>query len=209
MITHFKIFENKENLETIATNESYFSWEYDSYTATAYLLLDRSNDELYLRITKIHVKSGIGSGTYRSTPVFINVGTLQKADLALVRSLLKKNSYDRKFSTFWQDEEGNKLSLTDLIKMHKPEKPKKELKHIKPIDTFKEEPKVEIKKDIELVQYSDKAYALFGEGTKEIKDQLKELGCRYNRFLTDPKSGEKRAGWIFPTTKLNKIQEII
>ena len=90
--------------------------------------------------------------------------------------------------------------------MHKPEKIKPELKHIKPISKFKEEPK---NKDIELVKYSDRSYALFGEDTKKIKDELNILGCKYNRFLTDPTTGQKRAGWICSIGKLDKVKELL
>lgn len=132
---------------------------------------------------------------------------MDKPSLASVRSLLKKHGHDaNKFSVHWEDEEGNKMSLGDLLKLRKPVKPKRELKYIKPIETFKE-PKIE--KDIELVQYSERSYAIFGEGTKAIKDELKTLGCKYNRFLTDPRTGEKKAGWIFSIGKLDKIKELL
>ena len=64
-------------------------------------------------------------------------------------------------------------------------------------------PKQEIKKETQkvvssesfnLVDYSEKAIALFGD-TKPIKDKLKELGGRFNPFLKF--NGEKTAGWIF------------
>jgi len=209
MIKEFKIFESGENYEVLATNKSYYSWEYDNQESTAQILLDKSDDSLYLKIHKVHVKTGLGAGTYPMNAEFVCIGTLQKADLALVRKLLKKHQYDqRKFSTHWEDEEGNKMSLTDLLKMHKPEKPKRQLKHIEPISKFQEVEKP-TDQEIELVQYSDRSYALFGEGTKEIKDELKNLGCRYNKFLTDPKTGQKRPGWIFSISKLDKIKDLI
>lgn len=49
-------------------------------------------------------------------------------------------------------------------------------------------------KDIEIVDYSDKAVAVFGN-TKEIKDKLKSLGGRFNPHLK--RNGKKVAGWIF------------
>ena len=98
------------------------------------------------------------------------------------------------------------MNLTDLIEMNKPEKPEKPLKYIKTPEEFKQ-PKQ--KKDIELVQYSDRAYALFGEGTKDIKDELSKLGCKYNKFLTDPLTGEKRAGWICSIGKLDKVKQLL
>jgi hypothetical protein len=201
-----KIFENFGNdYEVLATNEVYWRWEYDAITVTAKILLDKTDNSLYLKINSVHTKSGLGAGVFPKQLEFINIGNLQKADLALVRTLLSKHALQQKFSRFWEDKEGNKLSLGDLIKLLKPEKPKRELKHIKPITTF-EEPNIQ---NIELVKYSDKSYALFGLGTKDIKDQLIALGCRYNKFLTHPETGEKKAGWIFSNNKLDKIKEII
>jgi hypothetical protein len=216
MIKSFKLFEKMEdNYEVIGINSSSWSWNYDSCSVTAQILLEKSSDELYLRIRETHTKTGIGAGSRSEDKEFVSIGTLQKPNLALVRSLLKKHGYDQsKFSKFWEDREGNKMSLGDLIKMHRPEKPKRALKHIKPISDFdsqitnKTASKYE-NKDIELVQYSDRSYALFGNGTKDIKDKLKELGCKYNRFLTDPRTGEKKAGWIFSIGKLDKIKELL
>jgi len=206
MLTNFKLFENNVDYEVLGTNHSSTSWEYDHHEATATILLDKSDDSLYLKIRAVHTKSGLGAGSFPKDLVFIKIGNLQKADLALVKTLLKKHSYDqRKFSIHWEDEEGNKMSLTELIKMHKPEKVKKEMKHIKSIDTF-DEP---IKKDIEIVKYSDRSYAIFGNDTKEIKDQLMNFGCRYNKFLTDPRTTEKRPGWICSINKIDRVREII
>jgi len=200
----FKLFESSENFEVIATNSSSWSWEYDHCVATAQILLDKSNGELYLKIRETHTKTGLGAGSRSEDKEFVSIGNLQKPNLALVRTLLKKNGYaQNKFSVHWTDEEGNKMTLTELIKMLKPEKPKRELKHITPKETFDKQP------DIELVQYSERSYALFGDGTKRIKDQLRELGCKYNRFLTDPRTNEKKAGWIFSIGKLEKIKELL
>lgn len=72
-----------------------------------------------------------------------------------------------------------------------------------------EEIKESVKKEglkISLIQYSDKAIALIGE-TKEIKEQLKSLGGRFNKFLTV--EGEKVAGWIFPNNKRNDLEKLI
>jgi len=213
MKTIFRLFESIENYEVLGTNESSWSWDDDSDNITAQILLDRSDDSLYLKIRQVHTKHGLGAGQRSADLAFLKIGTLQKADLSIVRTLLKKHAHQksrggRGFSAFWIDEEGNKMNLTDLIKMHKPEKVKKEMKHIKPIDTFDtfEEP---TKKDIEIVKYSDRSYAIFGKDTKEIKDDLLALGCKYNRFLTDPRTAEKRAGWICSLNKIDKIKEII
>jgi len=213
---NIKLFESVSDYEILGSNESNWSWDDNSDYRTAQILLDRSDNSLYLKINQLYTNGGLGGGRQRNTELEnVKIGTLEKADLAKVRSLLKKHSHERSragsgFSTFWRDNEGNKMNLTDLLSLHKPEKVKKEMKHIKSILDF-EEPiiKQETTKDIELVKYSDRAYALFGEGTRKIKDQLIALGCRYNKFLTDPATGQKRPGWIFSIGKLEKIKEII
>lgn len=59
---------------------------------------------------------------------------------------------------------------------------------------------------LEMVDYSEKAIAVFGD-TKAIKEQLKELGGRFNPSLNY--NGEKRAGWIFSKKKADKVKELI
>lgn len=49
-----------------------------------------------------------------------------------------------------------------------------------------------------LVEYSEKAVAVFGD-TKSIKEELKAMGGRFNSRLTH--NGEKIAGWVFPKSK--------
>ena len=211
---HLKLFESVNDYEVLGTNESNWSWEDNSDYRIAQILLDNSNNSLYLKIHQVYTNNGLGKGKQSNTNLeFVKIGNLQKYNLLLVRSLLKKHSHKKsitgsRFSRFWKDDEGNKMSLKDLIDLHKSEK--FEMKHIKSVSKF-EEPiiKQEQNKNIELVKYSDRSYALFGEGTINIKDQLIVLGCKYNRFLTDPKTGQKRQGWVFPIGKLDKIKEII
>ena len=57
-----------------------------------------------------------------------------------------------------------------------------------------------------LVNYSEKAIALFGD-TKPIKDRLSDIGGRFNRRLTH--DGQKRAGWIFQKAKEAQVREAI
>lgn len=59
---------------------------------------------------------------------------------------------------------------------------------------------------VEIVDYSEKALAVFGE-TKEIKDQLKKLGGRFNPSLKH--NGEKRAGWIFSKKQAEAVRELV
>lgn len=77
-------------------------------------------------------------------------------------------------------------------------------------DLISEEPKKAVEslkvEGLELVDYSEKAIALFGN-TKEIKEKLKEIGGRFNPFLT--RNGEKMAGWIFSKSKENELKNLI
>lgn len=56
--------------------------------------------------------------------------------------------------------------------------------------------------EVAIVDYSEKAIAVIGD-TKPIKDQLKDLGGRFNFRLSCG------AGWIFPKSKLNDIQNLL
>ncbi|MDR3058098.1 MAG: fusion protein [Prevotella sp.] len=58
----------------------------------------------------------------------------------------------------------------------------------------------------EIVDYSEKAIALFGD-TKEIKDLLKAMGGKFNPRLTHNEG--KQAGWIFQKSKREELQNII
>lgn len=57
-----------------------------------------------------------------------------------------------------------------------------------------------------LVDYSDKALALFGD-TKPIKDTLKEMGGRFNPALNH--NGIKEAGWVFSKSKRELLNSIV
>lgn len=58
----------------------------------------------------------------------------------------------------------------------------------------------------EIVDYSQKAIALFGD-TKPIKELLMAMGGKFNPRLTH--NGAKRAGWIFQQAKREEIETII
>jgi hypothetical protein len=55
--------------------------------------------------------------------------------------------------------------------------------------------------NVSIVDYSEKSFAVIGD-TKPIKDQLKELGGKFNFRLTCG------AGWIFPKSKLEEVQAL-
>jgi hypothetical protein len=58
----------------------------------------------------------------------------------------------------------------------------------------------------EIVDYSEKAIALFGD-TKAIKDLLSAMGGKFNPRLTYRDS--KKAGWIFSRTKRTGLEEVL
>lgn len=63
---------------------------------------------------------------------------------------------------------------------------------------------------IELVDYSDKSWALRGEDTKKYRDEIKKLTKIFNPYLKDPDTGKRFGGWIIAkihTDKLNKLLE--
>ena len=69
-----------------------------------------------------------------------------------------------------------------------------------------EKTKIDSVKGLEIIDYSEKAIAVFGD-TKAIKEQLKELGGRFNLYLSY-KDG-KRAGWIFSKRQADKVKTLL
>lgn len=55
--------------------------------------------------------------------------------------------------------------------------------------------------------YTERSSAVFGECTREIKDDLKTLGAKYNPSLT--LNGVKHAGWFFSKDKLAQVEELL
>lgn len=61
-------------------------------------------------------------------------------------------------------------------------------------------------KNLETINYSEKAIVIYGN-TKEYKEQLKQLGGRFNPYLTI--NGTKQAGWVFSKQKTELINNFI
>jgi len=57
-----------------------------------------------------------------------------------------------------------------------------------------------------MVDYSDRSFAVFGD-TKPIKEELKELGGRFNKYLKH--DGLTKVGWIFPLKARANVEELI
>ena len=60
--------------------------------------------------------------------------------------------------------------------------------------------------DFTIVSYSEKSVAVFGN-TKAIKEQLAELGGRFNKYLTQ--NGQNSAGWVFPKSKEPELRQLV
>lgn len=96
------------------------------------------------------------------------------------------------------------IKVSDEYKVIEPKAKKSSVKPEK-VEEAKEVEAVTIE-GIEVVDYSEKAIAVFGD-TKAIKGQLKEIGGRFNPSLNY--NGEKRAGWIFSKKQADKVKELI
>ena len=66
----------------------------------------------------------------------------------------------------------------------------------------------EATRDINILDYSEKAIVVFGE-TKPVKDTLKSLGGRFNFRLKHPSTGEQLAGWIFAKAKAQEVKQAL
>ena len=84
------------------------------------------------------------------------------------------------------------------------EKPKKETVKIKPKSV--EEKPIERRSDVEVVDYKERSYALFGN-TYDIRQELKDMGAYYNKFLMH--NGKKQPGWIESKKKKAELEKII
>ena len=63
--------------------------------------------------------------------------------------------------------------------------------------------------NVKIYDYSDRAIAIYGDykDILPIKDKLKEIGCRYNKFLNI--NGVKTPGWIVSSKKRAEVEKII
>lgn len=96
------------------------------------------------------------------------------------------------------------IEVSDEYKVIEPKAKKSSIKTEK-AEEAKEMEAVTVE-GLEMVDYSEKAIAVFGD-TKAIKEQLKELGGRFNPSLNY--NGEKRAGWIFSKKKADEVRNLM
>lgn len=94
------------------------------------------------------------------------------------------------------------IEVSDEYKVIEPKAKKSSIKTEK-AEEAKEMEAVTVE-GLEMVDYSENA--VFGD-TKAIKEQLKELGGRFNPSLNY--NGEKRAGWIFSKKKADEVRNLM
>lgn len=212
---HLKLYEDiediynniKEELITLATNDCYWSWEYDAQSRVASILLDPNSNELFLEIKNTKIKSGIGAGKWTNTIAFEDVGKSNKPQLRKIQQLLSKHkiSPNNRFNRQWIDQIGNELALGDLISKSRVAK----LINLKNIDKHKQIHKqIQNTEDVNIMKYG-KGYVIYGEGTREIKDDIKKLGARFNFRLRNPNTGDKFSGWVISPRKLEQAKELV
>lgn len=103
----------------LGTNESYWSWEYDTMIIYAQLYL-KSDNSLLLTFNKRKIKSGLGRGEWNNLIGGYDVGTLKKPKKRQILSLLSKHKLtDSPFPrNGWYNKEKGKLNLSDILNMN-------------------------------------------------------------------------------------------
>lgn len=100
-----------------------------------------------------------------------------------------------------------KIEVSDDYTVIEPKpKPKKSPKQGEPTKEAKASESDATTEGLEIVDYSEKAIAVFGD-TKAIKDELKKLGGKFNPALKH--NGEKRVGWIFSKKQADKVRALL
>jgi hypothetical protein len=81
--------------ELLATNESMYSWEYDTMIYYAMLFVNVKTEELRLVITHTHIKHGLGAGEQTEKSFDLGVGTVSDPNKGGIRQALTKYGYKR------------------------------------------------------------------------------------------------------------------
>ena len=66
---------------------------------------------------------------------------------------------------------------------------------------------VESTNKLSVLDYSDKSFVVYGDGTKEHKTDLKNLGGKFNKYLKN--EGNNFPGWIFSLKKKEEVMEFV
>ena len=66
--------------------------------------------------------------------------------------------------------------------------------------------KIKIMSSIQIQDYTAKSFVVRGD-TRDYKEDIKNIGGKWNARLTDKESGEKFGGWIFPGGKRKEVEK--
>lgn len=81
-------------------------------------------------------------------------------------------------------------------------------KVVKPMAKKEKEPTKKTTPKYMVMDYSEKCVALFGD-TKPIKDELKQMGGRFNANLRPFASEDRVPGWVFPKKCKDDLMKLI
>jgi hypothetical protein len=62
---------------------------------------------------------------------------------------------------------------------------------------------------LDLADYSDKSFVVFGEATRTYKDEIKKVGGRFNGKLKERSGFPGGPAWIFPMAKKSQMIEFV
>lgn len=101
---------------TIGVNENYWSWNDDTSIIVAKLIFNLNENKLYLDLTKIHKKRGLGKGEYIIHLGKFEVGSMNKPKKSLINSYLKEYKQMEPFPRKgWKIDGVDKLNLSELF----------------------------------------------------------------------------------------------
>jgi len=105
-----------EGMIKIGAIQNQWSWEYDHSVITATLLLVPVGGLLFLDVNKVHTKSGLGSGQFKTHLGLYAVGTLKNPMKSEIISILKNLKQTVPFQRMgWYTDEQNQMSLKTLL----------------------------------------------------------------------------------------------
>lgn len=132
--------------------------------------------------------------------LFSNNSEISKIVIDYRNKLKERNFYDEKYGIIYDISDCKRCK----IKKNEIEFCKKHLRNEK--ETKQKEKEVEILKDnntLTLEDYSDKSFVVRGEDTKKYKEELKNLGGRFNKNLNGG------SGWIFSNKRREEVESFL
>lgn len=193
--------------------------KYQTFTKTKWFYIVSMNDDT-IKVNYLTPIKGLGTSSY-SWPVFIKKFiidyTYQTPEGESLRDLIFQPVRDRRERILSGRERQAKRQRKQDLKTYRAELKKEKQGETEDNTeeqnlTFDQDAEKIIaetpvkRDDVEVVDYSERAYAVFGN-TYDIKDQLKEIGASYNKWLKY--GNDKKPGWIIGKRKKVELEKII